>query len=141
MTTSRLPSVDLKDIWLFSNCNEAELKKIRRSLSQAEVAEGQVLVGEGEMGTYFFVIASGRADVRRKGRTVAELGKGDYFGELSLLDRKPHSASVVCTADMHILILSRLHFDRVLESVPAIARKVMKSMAARLRESDTLSYG
>jgi len=141
VTTSNLPSVDLKGIWLFSNCTEAELKKIRRSLSQAEVAEGQVLVGEGEMGTYFFVIVSGRADVRRKGKTVAELGKGDYFGELSILDRKPHSASVVCTADMDILILSRHHFDRVLESVPAIARKVMKSMAARLRESDTLSYG
>ena len=100
-----------------------------------------MLVGEGEMGTYFFVIASGRAEVRRKGRTIAELGKGDYLRRTVPTRWKPHSASVVCTADMDILVLSRHHFDRLLESVPAIARKVMKSMAARLRESDSLTYG
>jgi CRP/FNR family transcriptional regulator, cyclic AMP receptor protein len=133
-------SLDLKDIWLFSNCTQSELRKIRGSLDQAEVDEGQLLVEEGEMGSYLFVIVSGRAQVRRKGRTVSELGPGDHFGELSLLDRKPHSASVVCTTDMEMLILSRRHFDRLLTSVPTITGKMFKSMATRLRASDALSY-
>ncbi len=134
-------SLDLKGIWLFSNCSESELRKIRRLLAEASVAEGEWLVGEGEMGSYLFVIVSGSAEVRRKGRTVAELGAGDHFGELSLLDRKPRSASVVCTTDVEILLLSRRDFERLLDSVPAIARKVMRSMAARLRESDNRSHG
>ena len=133
-------SLDLKGIWLFSNCSESELKKIRRSLADARVAEGEWLVGEGEMGSYLFVIVSGRAEVRRNGKTVAELGTGDHFGELSLLDRRPRSASVVCKTDVEILLLSRRDFDRLLDTVPAIARKVMRSMAARLRASDDRVY-
>jgi CRP-like cAMP-binding protein len=133
-------SIDLKGIWLFSNCTQSELRKIRNSLAQATVAEGQLLVEEGEMGNYLFLIVSGRADVRRKGRTVAELGPGGHFGELSLLDREPHSASVVCTTDMDLLILSRRHFDRLLKAVPTITGKMFKALAARLRASDALSY-
>ena len=101
-------SLDLKGIWLFSNCSESELKKIRRSLADARVAEGEWLVGEGEMGSYLFVIVSGRAEVRRNGKTVAELGTGDHFGEHSLLYWRPRcSASVVCKTDVEILLLSR----------------------------------
>lgn len=133
-------SLDLKGIWLFSNCSESERKKVRRLLTDARVAEGEWLVGEGEMGAYLFVIVNGRAEVRRNGRTVAELGAGDHFGELSLLDRRPRSASVVCMTDVEIVLLSRRDFDRLLDTVPAIARKVMRSMAARLRESDDRVY-
>ena len=87
------------------------------------------------------MIVRGAAEVRRRGVPVAHLGPGDYFGELSLLDRKPHAASVVCTTDVELLVVSRRDFDRVLLSVPTIARKIMRTMAARLRESDARSYG
>ena len=87
------------------------------------------------------MIVSGTAEVRRKGHRVARLGPGDYFGELSLLDRRPHAASVVCTSDMELLVVSRRDFDRVLLSVPTIARKIMRSMAVRLQETDARSFG
>jgi CRP-like cAMP-binding protein len=78
--------------------------------------------------------------VRRKGRPVAHLGQGAYFGELSLLDRGPHAASVVCTSDVELLVVSRRDFDKVLLSVPTIARKIMRTMASRLAEADGRSY-
>ena len=130
----------IADIWLFSNCTRSELKGIRSATTHASLVAGQLVIKEGEPGTYFFVIVSGAAEVRRRGRPVAHLGPGDYFGELSLLDRKPHGASVVCTSDVELLVVSRRDFDRVLLSVPTIACKIMRSMAARLRESDPRPY-
>ena len=131
----------ISDIWLFANCTKAELRAIGSSATRASLAAGQLVIKEGEPGTYFFVIVRGTADVRRGGRRVARLGPGDYFGELSLLDRRPHSASVVCTSDVELLIVSRRDFDRVLLTVPTIARKLMRSMAGRLQVSDARSVG
>jgi len=130
----------ISDIWLFSNCTKSELRAIRSSATPASLVTGQLVIKEGEPGTYFFVIVNGAAEVRRKGRPVARLGPGDYFGELSLLDGKPHAASVICTSDVEVLVVSRRGFDKVLLSVPTIARKIMRTMAARLRESDARSY-
>ena len=132
--------VDLKGIWLFSSCTGSELKKIARTLDEAEVPAGQLLVQEGEMGRYLFIIVSGSAVVRRKDRTVATLGPGDFFGELALLDRKPHSASVVCTTDIEILLVSHRRFSKLLESSPTISKKIISSMTSRLRESESLTY-
>jgi len=131
---------EISDIWLFSNCTKAELRAIRSSATRASLATGQLVIKEDEPGTYFFVIVSGAAEVRRKGHRIATLGPGDYFGELSLLDRRPHAASVVCTSDVELLVVSRRDFDRVLLSVPTIARKIMRTMAARLRESGARSF-
>ena len=131
---------DLKSIWLFSSCTSSELKKIARTLDEAEVPAGELLVQEGEVGRYLFIIVSGSAAVRRKDRTVATLGSGDFFGDLALLDRKPHSASVVCTTDVQILLVSLRRFSQLLESSPTISKNMMVSMASRLRESESLTY-
>lgn len=133
-------AVDLKNIWLFSSCSSSELKKIARALHEAEVPEGRVLVEVGEMGAYLFIIVSGVAVVRRQGKTVATLKPGDFFGELSLLDRNPRSASVECKSDVSVLLLSYRHFSKLLDSTPTIGKKLLSSMASRLRESESLAY-
>lgn len=132
-------ALDLKSIWLFSSCTSSELKKVARALHEAEVAEGRVLVEEGEMGAYLFIIVSGIAVVRRQGRTVATLRPGDFFGELSLLDRKPRSASVECRTDISVLLLSHARFVKLLDSTPTVGKKLLRSMASRLRESESLA--
>jgi CRP-like cAMP-binding protein len=133
-------ALDLKDIWLFSSCTSSELKKIARALHEAEVPEGRVLVEEGEMGAYLFIVVSGIAVVRRRGRTVATLKPGDFFGELSLLDRNPRSASVECRTDIGVLLLSYRHFSKLLDSAPTIGKKLLSAMASRLRESESVAY-
>ena len=133
-------SLDLKSIWLFSNCNASELKKIRTLCDEVETTQWHVLVEAGQPGTEFFLIVRGRAVVTRKGRTVATLEPQDYFGELSLLDRQPRSATVVCETDMDLLVLSQRNFDRLLRSAPTIVNKLLRAMGNRLRESDALAY-
>lgn len=134
-------SLDLKSIWLFSNCTASELRKIRGSLDELTVPADKVLVEEGRIGTEFFIIVSGTAVVTRNGRKVATLGPNDHFGELALLDRRPRSASVVSETALDVLVLSQRQFNGLLESVPTIARKMLAALANRLREADALAYG
>ena len=134
-------TTDLKSVWLFSSCTGSELRKIRASLDELEVGTGKVLVEEGRIGMEFFIIVDGTAAVTRNGNKVAVLSAGDHFGELALLDRHPRSASVVSESPMELLVLSQRQFNGLLESVPAIARKMLAALAARLREADALAYG
>jgi len=134
---TRAKGVDLSDIWLFSTCSARDLRTIRRALEEVTVPPGRVLCEEGAVGREFFLILDGRATVRRKGRRIASLGAGDYFGELALLDRRPRSATVVSDTEMLLLVLGQREFNGVLEAVPALSRKLLAAMATRLRESDT----
>ena len=134
-------ALDLKAIWLFSSCTNAELRKIRGSLDEVQVPAGKVLVEEGRVGLEFFLIVDGTAKVSRKGKKIATLGPGSHFGELSLLDRRPRSASVISETDMDVLVLSQRQFNSVLEAVPTISRKMLAEMANRLREADEAAYG
>ncbi|MGD0311771.1 MAG: cyclic nucleotide-binding domain-containing protein [Acidimicrobiales bacterium] len=137
---TRSPQLDLKTIWLFSNCTNAELKKIRGSLDEVTVPAGKVLVEEGRIGLEFFLIVDGQAAVTRNGKKVAALGPGGHFGELALLDRRPRSASVESETEMDLLVLSQRDFNNLLESVPTIARKMLAALANRLRQADALAY-
>lgn len=133
-------SLDLKSIWLFSNCTASELKKIRGSLDELQVPPGKLLVEEGRIGTEFFIIVSGTAAVTRNGKKVATLGANAHFGELALLDRRPRSASVESETELDVLVLSQRQFNGLLDSVPTIARKMLAALAKRLREADALAY-
>jgi CRP-like cAMP-binding protein len=129
-------ALDLKTIWLFSACTASEIRTIRASLDEVVVPAGKVLVEEGTVGREFFLIVDGSARVERQGKKVAVLGAGSYFGELSLLDRRPRSATVVSETDLDVLVLDQRHFNALLDSVPTIARKLLSAMATRLREQD-----
>jgi CRP-like cAMP-binding protein len=133
-------TTDLKSIWLFSSCTTGELRKLRGALDEVEVPAGKLLVEEGRIGTEFFVIVDGTANVTRSGRKVATLGPGAYFGELALLDRHPRSASVVSETDMDLLVLSQRQFNNLLEAVPTITRKLLAALSSRLRQADALAY-
>jgi CRP-like cAMP-binding protein len=74
--------------------------------------------------------------VRRNNRKVAELAPGQYFGELSLLDRGPRTATVVADTDMKVLVLGQREFLGVLDDVPGLAYKILRIMAGRLRDAD-----
>ncbi len=133
-------ATDLKSIWLFSGCTNAELRKIRASLDEVQVPADKLLVEEGRVGMEFFIIVDGTAAVTRSGKKVATLGANDHFGELALLDRRPRSASVQSETPMDLLVLSQRQFNTLIDSVPTIARKMLAAIARRLREADALAY-
>jgi CRP/FNR family cyclic AMP-dependent transcriptional regulator len=127
-------------MWLFSACTKRDLATIGRASDEVTVPAGRTLTEEGRAGHEFFLILEGQASVRRNGRKVAALGPGQYFGELSLLDRGPRSATVVADTDMRLLVLGQREFNGVLDEVPGMAHKLLRSMAERLRESDAKAY-
>ena len=121
---------------LFSACSRDELRRLARRTTDIPVAEGHVLVKEGDRGQEFFVIVDGRATVSRRGRKVGKLGPGDFFGELALLIRADRNATVTALTPMEAIVLSRGEFDAALAEAPRMTRKIMAGMAQRLAELD-----
>jgi CRP/FNR family cyclic AMP-dependent transcriptional regulator len=132
--------LDLSKIWLFSTSSAKDLRTIRKALEEVTVPAGRMLTEQGTIGREFFLIVEGQASVKRNNRKVATLGPGQYFGELALLDRRPRSASVISDTEMELLVLGQRQFNAVLDSVPALSRKLLAAMATRLRESDDKAY-
>lgn len=132
---------DLGRLWLFSSLSKKELTTLARRADEVRVPSGKVLTVEGKPGHEFFLIVSGTATVERNGRSIAKLGAGDYFGELSLLDRGPRSATVVADTEMDLMVLGQREFSGVLDEVPGLAHKLLAAMASKLRESWAISFG
>jgi CRP-like cAMP-binding protein len=131
----------LGSVPLFSGLSKKELREVARAADEIDVEEGRELVTEGRTGHEFFLIVGGQAAVRRKGRKVATLGPGQYFGELALLDRGPRSATVVAATDMRLLVLGQREFAGLLEVLPGVAAKLLSTMAKRLRDADSKAVG
>ncbi|HEX9969749.1 MAG TPA: cyclic nucleotide-binding domain-containing protein [Acidimicrobiales bacterium] len=123
-------------MWLFSACTRKDLQVIGRASDEVTVPQGKVLTEEGAAGHEFYLILEGQASVRRKGRKIAALGDGQYFGELSLLDRGPRTATVVAETDMRLLVLGQREFNGLLDEVPGLAHKILRTMSERLRDAD-----
>lgn len=130
----------LRNTWIFSGCSDRELRTIARECEEIVVPVGRVLCEAGTVGREFFVILSGMASVQRNGRKVATLVVGDYFGELALLDRRPRSATVVSASEMDLLVLDQKRFNGLLDSIPALSRKMLAATATRLREADAKAF-
>jgi|SRR4051794_5831171 CRP-like cAMP-binding protein len=121
---------------LFAACSRKELQLVEKQGEHRSVPSGAVLVSEGSMGAEFFVILGGDARVERHGTKVATLASGDWFGELSLLDRAPRNATVVAETDMDLVVLGQRAFDALLDSVPKFEKKLLTGLARRLRQED-----
>jgi CRP-like cAMP-binding protein len=79
--------------------------------------------------------------VKRNGRKVAMLGPGDAFGELALLDHGPRTATVTAATPLKVLVIGAREFAGILDEVPPIAHKLLKSLAGRIRELDVKTFG
>jgi CRP/FNR family transcriptional regulator, cyclic AMP receptor protein len=126
----------LADVRLFSTCNKRELARIASLADEVDAPKGKVIVRQGDPGRECFVITDGkaRATIRGKGSTV--LGPGSFFGEMSLLDQGPRSATVTAETNMHLLVLGSREFSSLVNEVPTVAVRMMRGLAERLREAE-----
>jgi CRP-like cAMP-binding protein len=124
----------LRKVPMFSTLDETELDSIAAEFRDREFREGDRIVLEGDEGLTFFVIESGKVNVTVRGTTVAELGPGDHFGEIALVDRGPRAATVTAEGDVYAHMLPIWNFRPLVESNPELAWKLLESLAGLLRE-------
>jgi len=106
---------------LFQGCSQPELARV-----------AGMLIRQGEPGRDFFVLAEGTAEVRKGNRRVSTLGPGDFAGEIALLTNAPRTATVRTTSPVSVLRVTSKGFAALLETSPAIRRKVHKALADRV---------
>jgi CRP/FNR family transcriptional regulator/CRP/FNR family cyclic AMP-dependent transcriptional regulator len=118
---------------LFTECTQKELSKIASLADEIEVDKGTVLTKEGMPGRECFVVSEGSAKATLRGRKLAAYGPGDVFGEMSLLDNEPRSATITAESDMTLFVVDSRSFWGLCEEAPTVTRKIMKAIAQRLR--------
>ena len=121
---------------LFSQLSAKERRQVARSLGVHDVADGVLLVRQGEAGDTFYVLLDGSARVSRNGRRVATLDAGDWFGELAVLDPAPRDADVVTTSAATVGVLDAKSFKRLLGELPAMTARLLSGLARRVRDGD-----
>jgi CRP/FNR family transcriptional regulator, cyclic AMP receptor protein len=126
----------LGKVRLFSTCNKRELARIASLVDEVEAPKGKVLVRQGDTGQECFVIAEGKAKATIRGIGSAVLGPGSFFGEMSLLDQGPRSATVTAETDMRLLVLGSREFSALINEVPTVAVRIMRGLAERLRTAE-----
>ena len=131
----------LASVPLFSACSKKELRAVAKASDEISLPAGKTLCEQGAIGREAFVIVSGTAEVRRNKRKVATLGPGACVGELALLDHKPRTASVVAATDLTVLVIGTREFSGIVDEIPSIAHKLMRSLAGKVRELDLKAYG
>lgn len=131
----------LANVPLFSACSQKELARIAKATDEVNLPDGRVLMNQDETSREAFIIVAGKAVVKRNNRKVADLGPGSMIGELGLLDRGPRTATVVADGPVDVLVLGPREFAALLDDVPSITHKLLKSLAAMVRELDAKTYG
>ena len=125
---------------LFDELTRPELHKVAELAKMLDFGAGDSVTEEGTPGGRFHVIESGTAKVVSNGRTRATLGPGDYFGELSLIDGEPRSASVVALEPLRTWSIAEYNFRPVLKAQGTIAYKLLVNMTRRLRAAQKTAY-
>ncbi len=131
----------LKGVSLLSGCSSDELRRIASLTTEWDVAAGQVLAQQGEVGMEFFIIVSGKAKASRNGVKLATLAATDFFGELALLDGGERTATVVAETELRLLVLSRGEFKELCRSYPSVMNKMLVELGSRLRRADEMLGG
>jgi CRP-like cAMP-binding protein len=119
---------------LFDGLDNEAMERLAAVAVEVEFPADHVIARQGEIGTGFFVIASGRARVVRDGETLATLGPGDFFGELSVLDGRPRVAQVVADGPTTCLALASWDLEALLLEEPKISLALLRGLAGRLRD-------
>jgi CRP/FNR family transcriptional regulator, cyclic AMP receptor protein len=122
----------LKKVPLFSGCSKSELRELAKTADELDLRHGTVLTREGRLGREFFVLIDGTAEVTKKGKKIAELGPGDWLGEIALITDSPRTATVTATTPVDVLVITDRRFRSVVETMPSIAMKVLASVGERL---------
>jgi CRP/FNR family cyclic AMP-dependent transcriptional regulator len=133
------PAIDmLASVDLFQGLTKKELQAVCDMAREQAFAAGAVVAAEGDAAGRFYLILDGKASVTigETNRVLATLGPGDYFGEISLIDGEPRSATVTADTPLRTLSIASFNFRAILNQFPAMTRKILLEMCRRVRRLD-----
>ena len=128
----------LREVWLFSACNEEEIERIAAMAEPRSIEVGTEITREGDEGLEFFVVVEGDAIASVDGDEIGRIGSGGgFFGEMALIDGGERVATVTAAGPMSVLVLGRHEFNEMLEiAMPAVTPKLLAVVGARMRTID-----
>jgi phosphoenolpyruvate synthase/pyruvate phosphate dikinase len=129
------PVASLQRVELFAGMDRRQSEQIARLLKERRFAKGETVIMEGSGGAAFFIIESGEANVSSKGVNLATLGRGQYFGEVALIDGGPRSATVTAATDLVCYALTFWEFRPLVERNGTIGWRLLQALAKQLRDA------
>jgi CRP-like cAMP-binding protein len=128
-----MPSADqLAGVPLFAALTDAEREELASWFEERDVSEGVRLVGEDVSGYSFYVLTEGSAVVTAGDTTLRELGPGDFFGEIAIIERRRRTATVTTTAPSTVLVMFGTEFRDLQDAQPQIAQRLEEAVRERL---------
>ena len=127
----------LAGVPLFAGLKGKQLKSVASAFArERSYGAGEVIEKEGGSAVAFYLITGGSVEIRKGEKMVSKLGRGQFFGEMALIDKQPRSATVVSAeSDTKALVMPLWNFKSAIETDPKVAMGVMKELARRLRET------
>ncbi|MBI5527959.1 MAG: cyclic nucleotide-binding domain-containing protein [Deltaproteobacteria bacterium] len=127
----------LKGVELFSQLSGEKLAQVSQIAKEVEFDRGKKIFSEGDAGNSLFLIVRGSVDVVKGDRRLVTLGEKECFGEMAILDSEPRSATIVASADVVCLELSREDFYELMADEHEIPQGIIKVLVRRLRNVKT----
>jgi CRP-like cAMP-binding protein len=129
----------LQSIPLFAGLSKKQRRALAQQTDEVDIEDGRYLVREGDFAYEFFAIEEGTAEVRRGEQFLAELGPGDFFGEMGLVGDVPRSASVIARSPMTVIVMTGSAFRHVDREQPEVATQIRKAIEERCRQLEPVS--
>ena len=124
----------LERVPIFADCSLKQLRSIADISKVVEVPERTILFRSGEPGEEFFILIDGTAHVTVSPQKRARIRPGEFFGEMSLLDGEPRSATVKAETDLRVLVINRAHFWELIRAVPDLTQQMLIGLSRRIRD-------
>jgi CRP/FNR family cyclic AMP-dependent transcriptional regulator len=129
----------LRRIPLFAGLDRHKIERLGTLADEVDVPSGKVLIRQGDSGGDLMVLVSGQVSVERNGERLNTLGAGGFFGEISLIDGGPRTATVTTESPSRLLVISHREFHAMMDEVPEVAAQILATLADRVRTLDTQS--
>jgi CRP-like cAMP-binding protein len=123
----------LRSIPIFAACGPGDLQRVAQLVDEVDIADGQVIMREGQPGTEMYIVVSGKARAERNGRRINEFGPGSVFGEMSLIAEGARTATVVAETPIRAFVVAHREFHSLMDGYPEFRMRVLEGLAAKVR--------
>lgn len=121
----------LASVALLSDLDDRVRRRLADTGKRRTYSAEQTIVTQGSTGSAFYIVLSGHARVERDGQVIGQVGSGDFFGELALIEEHGRTASVIATEETECLLFAAWEFTALLEEHPELAVQIMKVLIGR----------